>query len=67
MKIWIENIEPILSKKAKTESYVFSVAYWRVSGKYIIDEGACPCGAKMFTVNVPMKKLELTKIDLENL
>ena len=67
MKISIEDIQPVLSKQAKSEIYTFSVAYWRVTGKYIMDEKACWCGAIEYKVDLPINHLHFKKIDLENL
>lgn len=68
MKIWVDSVNPVLSPMIYNDRYSFSVLHWVVSGKYLIDEEACSCGAVPFSVSVnPLGGLEVSKNELKTM
>lgn len=68
MKIWVDSARPVLSPMIYNDRYSFAVLHWEVSGKYLIDEDACSCGAVPFSATVnPLGGLEVSKDELKKM
>lgn len=61
MKIWVDLARPILTPMIYNDRYSYAVLHWEVSGKYLIDEKACSCGALPFSLTVnPLGGLDVS-------
>ena len=61
MKVWINNVEPIIGKKLSATYHEFIVDRWRISGSFLEDEKACECGAIPFIIEIPITSMKEVK------